>query len=121
MEKNTDTDHVHVELGRDFIVNPNGQDNFWSEVRTECDRHDTRRVFLEGQIPKGERNTAQLIDAGQRTAAVPNLWLAFRLDGFVSTDRSELFIAIAATSGVRVKFFSESDRALKWLRNNSPK
>ncbi len=98
------------------MVNRDGQDKFWSEVRSACDRHDTRRVFVEGQVPSGERDTAQTIDAGQRTAAVPNLWLVFRLEGFIPTDRSELFIVIASTSGVRVKFFSESERALNWLR-----
>ncbi len=114
-------DHIRVELGPDFIVDPGGQDEFWNEVRSACDRYDSRRVLVEGCVPSGERDTAEVIDAGQRTAAVPNLWLAFHLEGFVPTDKSELFQVIAGSGGVRVKFFSDSERALKWLRSNSPR
>ena len=114
-------DHIYVELGPEFEVNPNTQDEFWREVRAVCDEHDTRRVLVEGYVPSGERNFAEVADAGQRTAAIPKLWLAFRLKDFVPNENSDLFIVTASSRGVRVKFFSETERALNWLRRNSPR
>ena len=77
-------------------------------------------VLVEGYVPGGERGTAEVVDAGQRTAIIPNLWLAFRLKDFVPNERSELFQVIAAASGVRVKFFSDHEPASLWLRSNAP-
>lgn len=114
-------DHVHVELGPNYILDGERQDEFWREVRAACDEHGSRRVLVEGYVPGGERGTAEVVDAGQRTAIIPNLWLAFRLKDFVPNERSELFQVIAAASGVRVKFFSDHERALLWLRSNAPK
>ncbi len=114
-------EYVHVELLPEFEVTPDTQDEFWKEVRIACDTHGSRRVLVEGYVPSGDRDAAEVVDAGQRTAAVPNLWLAFRLEGFVPDEKSELFEVVAATKGVRVKFFSETEHALDWLRINSPR
>ncbi len=113
-------DHVHVKLGRNYTLAPETQNEFWLQVRAACDEHGSRRVLVEGYVPGGDRGTAEVVDAGQRTAIIPNLWLAFHLKDFVPNDRSELFQAIAAASGVRVKFFSDHERALMWLRSNAP-
>lgn len=113
-------DHIHVTISKDYEVKPDQQNEFWSEISKLCEQYQSRRVLIEGLVPRGELDTAEVIDAGQRTAIVPNLWLAIHLDEFVPSDRSELFEVIAASRGVRVKFFSESATALKWLRNNAP-
>ncbi len=113
-------DHVHVRLGRNYTLDPEMQNEFWSQVRAACDEHESRRVLVEGYVPGGERGTAEVVDAGQRAAVIPNLWLAFHLKDYVPNERSELFQVIAAASGVRVKFFSDHERALLWLRSNAP-
>jgi hypothetical protein len=46
--------------------------------------------------------------------------MAFHLEDFVPTEQSELFEVIAASRGVRVKFFADREHALLWLRNNAP-
>jgi hypothetical protein len=112
-------DHVHIELTKDFKVDPSKRDAFWAVISDACKRHETRRVLVEGFIPEGERETSDVVDAGQKTAVVPRLWLAFAIPGFHPTDQTELYVAIAASKGVRVKFFDDSKRALSWLRNNS--
>ena len=113
-------DHVHVTLGKDFKITSEQQNEYWDRLRSICDEHDTRRVLVEGVAPSGERDTSQVIEAGQRTATVPNLWLAYHLLNFVPSDQSELYEVIAASRGVRVKFFSDAEHALMWLRNNTP-
>ena len=114
-------DYIRVELGPEFRVTAENQDEFWRALKAACAEHDSKRVLVEGFVPSGERETAEVIDAGKRAAAVPDLWLAFHLEGFVPNERSELFEVIARSSGVRVKFFSERGRALKWLRHNTPR
>ena len=113
-------DHVHVLLSQDYEFDPSGRDEIWHRLKTICEEKLTRRVLVEGKLPAGERDTADVIDAGQHTAVVPRLWLAFHFDDFVPTDQTEVFEAVAASKGVRVKHFNDREHALRWLRNNSP-
>ena len=114
-------DHVHVQLGKGFQVDPEWRDEVWASVRRVCDERGSRRVLVEGYVPNGERSSDEVIAAGERTATVPKLWLAFHLLNFEPTEQSELFEAVAASRGVRVKFFSDREDALSWLRVNSPR
>lgn len=113
-------DHIHIELGKDFKVDPSRREAFWNVIGTACEKHNSRRVLVEGLMPEGERETSDVIDAGQKTATVPHLWLAFAIADFQPTEQSELYEVIAASRGVRVKFFTDRERALLWLRRNSP-
>lgn len=112
-------DHVHVQMGKDLKVKPGQPNEFWNVIKRACEQHGTHRVLVEGYLPPGERDTAEVVAAGQRTAVVPKLWLAFCFSDFKPTEQSELYEAIAASQGVRVKFFPDPERALNWLRRNS--
>jgi hypothetical protein len=114
-------DHVHVVLSKDFKSESRQRQELWNVIASECERHKTSRVLVEGFLPEGERETADVIDAGEKTATVPSLWLAFSMTDFQPTEQTELYTKIAASRGVRVKFFPDAERALKWLRQNSPK
>ena len=113
-------DHVHVELGPDYVVDAAGQGEFWVELKAICESNNSSRVLVEGSVPAGEREIAEVVAAGQRAAAVPHLWMAFHLENFTPTEKSELFAVVAASRGVRVKFFHTREQALLWLRNNAP-
>jgi hypothetical protein len=113
-------DHVHVELGKSFKVETGNRQELWNVIGDACEKHDTRRVLVEGFLPSGERETSDVIDAGRKTATVPKLWLAFAIADFQPTAQTELYQTIAASQGVRVKFFTNREQALKWLRHNSP-
>jgi len=113
-------DHVHVQLSLEYVFDPNGSHEVWAEIKRLCEEHHTSRVLVEGHLPKGERTTPEIIEAGQRVATVPHLWLAFHVDDHEPNERSELFEAIAGAKGVRVKHFADREHALTWLRHNSP-
>lgn len=113
-------DHVHVELGKHFKPEKGHRQELWNVIGDACARHSTRRVLVEGFLPEGERETSDVIDAGQKTATVPHLWLAFAIADFQPTAQTELYETIAASRGVRVKFFTNRERALNWLRQNTP-
>jgi hypothetical protein len=113
-------DHIHIEIGSDLRVDSVDADEYWSKLRAICDEHGTRRVLVEGIAPKGEFGCRDIVEAGLRTAKVPNLWLAYSLEGYEPTEQSELYEVIAGSHGIRVKFFTDSGSALKWLRSNAP-
>src|SRR5688572_26278868 len=75
-------DHVHVTLGKGFRVDPEQGGMFWNLVRNACEKHDCHRVLVEGSVPAGDRGTAEVVDAGKRTATMPNLWMAFCFKNF---------------------------------------
>lgn len=114
-------DHVHVQLGPGFQVDPEWRDEVWENVRRACGERGSSRVLVEGYVPSGERTPDEVIAAGERTATVPHLWLAFHMENYVPSEQSELFEAIAASRGVRVKFFADAEHALTWLRANAPR
>ena len=113
-------DHIHVALGPNFEVNEASRKELWMKLRSACEEHRTCRVLVEGHIPGGDPETAEVIAAAKRTAVIPHLWLAFHFEGFVPDERSELYEVIAASQGVRVKHFTDGEQALKWLRSNAP-
>ena len=114
-------DHVHVSLGKGLTVEPGQGDDLWATVKEMCGRHDSSRVLVEGHVPGGEHDTGSVIGAGLRTAAIPDLWMAFCFNEFEPTEQSELYETIASRSGTHIKFFSDPDKALKWLRVNTPR
>jgi hypothetical protein len=114
-------DHVHVEIKLDILQTQGIQKDYWNALRATCQKHDCFRVLVEGEAPRLESTTIQIIEAGMRTAAIPNLWVAYCLKNHEKSDTSELYRAIAASQTVHVKFFTDRDHALSWLRSNSPK
>ena len=114
-------DHIHVELRPYSGPDQEWQQEYWSLLRTACQEHDTCRVLVEGTPPRSERTSMEIVEAGRRTANVPSLWLGYCLEGFERNEQTALYETVASTGGVRVKFFSEHDKALQWLRANSTK
>ena len=114
-------DHIRVVLSPEYEVNAENRRAFWKELRNACGKFDTLRVLVEGEIPREEREHEEVIDAATSTGAVPNLWMAFSVPDWEPTGQTALFKTMAKISGVRVKFFSETEPALNWLRMNCPK
>lgn len=114
-------DHVHVLLSGESATDNAQSNDYWGTLREICEEHDCKRILVEGVAPGDERKPEEVLAAGARTATVPSLWLAFHLENFEPTELSELYEAVAASKGVRVKFFDNAEEALNWLRTNAPK
>lgn len=112
-------DHVHVQLGSGLEVNSETRNELWGVIGRLCAENRTSRVLVEGTLPKGIFQTSEVIDAGMKTATVPRLWMAFHIPGFVPGELTELYETVAASRGVRVKFFTNAEGALQWLRTNT--
>ena len=114
-------DHVHVQFGESYTADPDWQNGLWDLVRNFCDGDRTRWGLGEGVGPGPDRRPESGSGSAKKAAIIPNLWLAFHFDNFVSTEATDLYEVVAAAHGVRVKIFSDGEQAVKWLRANSPK
>ena len=113
-------DHLFVELRPNYVPAVS-QDEIWERVRNACDEHKTCRVLVEGKLPESDRPPIAIVQAGKKAAMIPNLWLAFNFDDFEETENTKLYEVVATSEGVRAKFFTDRETALKWLRANAPR
>ena len=112
-------DHLFVELRSNYVPAVS-QDEIWGLVRKACDENKTCRVLVEGILPESDRPPIAIVQAGKKAATIPNLWLAFNFDDFEETENTKLYEVVATSEGVRAKFFTDRETALKWLRSNAP-
>ena len=112
-------DHIHVTLGDQFRLTPDIYREYWASLSEIAEKHNCRRVLVEGVAPRGEHSTNQIIEAGIRTSAIPDLWMAYCLRDHEKNDGSELYQAIASSQSTHIKFFVDRDQALDWLKANS--
>lgn len=113
-------DHVHVRVGPNYKINTEQRKEFWDKILATCEEHNTQRILIEGYRPKAELSTADVIEAGKRASAMPNVWIAFCLDKPFPSDQRELFEVVVASRSVRAKFFTDRAQAIVWLRKNAP-
>src|SRR5688572_12989763 len=100
-------DHVHVELNAaSRIDDPDLPDDYWGMLRKLCEEYDCRRVLIEGIAPSREFAPAEVVEAGSRTATVRIFGSRSISRTTAPTEQSELYEAVAASRGVRVKFFN---------------
>ena len=113
-------DHINVTFGPDFETAAAPQSSpFWAAVEDACKQYGCNRVLIEGPFPKRERESREIVESALRAATVaPRLWCALCLHDYEIGERSELFKTIARSHGAHVKFFSDRDSALAWLRSN---
>lgn len=112
-------DHIDVTLGPDFETSPDGNSPLWPALEDACTRYDCNRVLIEGHFPKRVRESREIVKSAMRAATVaPRLWCAICLEDYEIGERSELFKTIARSHGAHVKFFSDREHALAWLRSN---
>ncbi len=113
-------DYISVKLGADYEVSPAQEEEFWTSVKSACTQYDCRCVLVEGYVPKREPDASEIIQSGVRAAnVVPKLWFALCLENFEPTELSDLFKTIARSHGVHVKFFTNREQSLKWLRSGA--
>ncbi|MGB7069987.1 MAG: hypothetical protein WBD22_10885 [Pyrinomonadaceae bacterium] len=111
-------DHIRVLLSPEYDATEENSVKFWAAVKEACAKYDSRRVLLEGKVPVSDVGTLEVVSSGVRAStAAPQLWFALFLEGYEVEELGELFKAVARSRGVHVRFFSDRDLALKWLRS----
>ena len=113
-------DYISVKLGADYEMSSEQEEEFWTTLKNACTQYDCHSVLVEGYIPKRQPDPIEIVESGVRASTVvPKLWFALCLDNFEPTELSELFKTIARSHGVHVKFFTDREHALLWLRSGA--
>jgi hypothetical protein len=114
-------DHIYINHGEEFEITPATMEGFWTFLSEQCERFDCSSVLIEGTRPKRQMDTVGAFSSGVEAAAVvPHLWLALCFHDYTPDELSELFRQAARNRGANVHFFSDRDKALRWLRANNP-
>ena len=112
-------DHINITIGPKYKTSRGQRKKLWAAISAASERYSSRRILIEGFRPRAELSTVEVVEAGQHASAKPNLWIAFCMDELYPADQRELFEVVAASRGVRAKFFTDRDKALRWLCRNS--
>ncbi len=111
-------DHINITVGPKYKTSPKQRKELWAAIRSASDQYGSRRILIEGVRPRGELSTVEVIEAGQHASKKASLWIAFCMDELYPAEQRELFEVVAASRGVRAKFFTDRDKSLRWLRRN---
>lgn len=110
-------DHLYIRHGEGFEITTESMNELWPFLSEQCEKFGCSRVLAEGPAPRRDLDTVDAFQSGVRAAeTVPSLWLAICFQGYEPDELSELFQHSARNRGVHVKFFSNTEQALKWLR-----
>lgn len=112
--------YIQVTLGPHFETAAAPRTSpLWAAVEDACKRYECNRIMIEGHFPKRSREPREIVESAMRAATVASgLWCAICLEDYEIGERSELFKTIARTQGAHIKFFSDREHALAWLRSN---
>lgn len=113
-------DHIRIWLGPGYQTTPEATEKFWKELAETCEKYDCTEVLVEGIAPARTMDAKGVLDSGVRLSAVaPRLSMAFCFENYEPNEMGELFKTVARSRGARVKFFSDRDHALRWLRSSA--
>ncbi len=113
-------DHIRIWLGPGYETTPEANEKFWKELAEACEKYDCTAILVEGITPRRTMDSKGVLDSGVRLSAIaPKLSMALCLEDYELTEMGELFKTVARSRGARVKFFSDRERALRWLRSRS--
>ncbi len=113
-------DHIRIWLGPGYQTTPEANERFWKELSDACEKYDCTAILVEGIAPSGTMETKDVLESGVRLSTVaPRLWMAFCFEDYEPSERGELFKTVARSRGAHVKFFSDREHALRWLRSGS--
>lgn len=112
-------DFVHVELETGFQISLATMQRLWSTVIPTCEEQNARCVLVEGD---GVTHVMHARDAWNHANLLSDLTryplrIAFCLYGYQPDELSHSFASIASSRANAVKFFSDIEKSLRWLRN----
>ena len=109
-------DHVHIVHHEPIILSPELGNVMWPELENACRQHDRRKVLVEATVEARNVDTTDVFDAGSAVAELsPRPVIAFCFLGREPDELTEFFETVAKNRGVNVEFFTDRERAEKWL------
>ena len=109
-------DFINLRHGEGFEISPAKMEEFWTFLSQICEEHNCNKVLAEGPAPVRNMDTVAAFQSGVQAAdVIAGFWLALCFENYEPDEISELFVHAARNRGVHVKFFSDREKALRWL------
>ena len=109
-------DYIHVRHAPDFEITPKSSVKLWSALAEKCKTFNCRRVFREGKLRHRKMNWLEAYDTAIQAANyVAGLRVACCFENYEKDELTEFYKTAASNRGVEIEFFSDRQKALRWL------
>lgn len=110
-------DYIRIQLPAGYEITPESRQQFWTAIGEAHKKYNCFRVLAESPAPpiRKMRQTDSLKSALQAAKASRELRVAFVFPGYNTDETTEFFITAAYNMGVRIEFFQDRGKAIKWL------
>lgn len=113
-------DHIRIWLGPGYQTTPETGERFRKELAEACEKYECTAILVEGIAPAPTMDSKGVLDSGVRLSDIAaSLSVAFCFENYQPSELGELFKTVARSRGARVKFFSDREHALRWLRSST--
>jgi hypothetical protein len=108
--------YIHIIHAPDYEISPESNDKLWAELALACRKHKCLKVLGEGHKQKRKLSSLDAFQSGsQASESIPGLKLAICIYEYTPDETTEFFKNVAYNRGVRIEFFNDKKKALKWL------
>ena len=108
--------YIHMIHAPDYEICPESNDKMWKELSQACKKYKCLKVFAEGSTQKRKITSMGAFESGARAAeSIPGLRLAICIYEYTTDEITDFFKNVAYNRGVRIEFFNDKKKALKWL------
>lgn len=110
-------DYIRIQHPDDYEITPESQRKLWGELGKACNKYGCWRVLAESQAPPKRimSHVDAFRSAGQAAKASTKLRVAIVLKRYEPDNTTEFFVNSAYKYGVRIEFFTDPEKAKKWL------
>ena len=108
--------YIHMIHASDYEICPESNEKLWKELSKACKKYKCLKVLAEGPAQKRRITTIDAFQSGsQASESIPGLKLAICVYEYITDETTEFFKTVAFNRGVRIEFFKDKKKALKWL------
>ncbi|HVE57212.1 MAG TPA: hypothetical protein VNB22_10320 [Pyrinomonadaceae bacterium] len=107
--------YVHILLAENYEITPMGVEKMWIATIEACRTYQCNKVLSEGNIHSRKLKAWDAYSSGSQASEVPGLRHACLFYNYQPDDMSEFFKTVSANRGINVEFFTDKEKALKWL------
>ena len=108
--------YIHIIHASDYEICPESNEKLFKEMSQACKKYNCRKVFAEGLTQKRRITSLDAFQSGSLVSeSIPGLTLAICIYKYTPDETTEFFKNVAYNRGVRIEFFKDKKKALKWL------
>lgn len=122
LELEVHSDHLHIKLSPDMVIDAGSTQDLWEYVGNACAEHGHSKVLIESAARERRMDMTTAFDSARTLAKhTSGLTVAFCFHNLKFDELTTFFKTVAQNRGAKVEFFSDLGEAAKWLGVESVK